>query len=55
MNTGIFIGIAVVFLVFAWSFICVYVGFAMCISDVEDRLSGRLPIDEFWRKRGMKP
>lgn len=58
MITGIVIGVvmtAVIALIAVASFLLGgLLGVSWIADDAEKRLKGKAPIDEFWRKRGMR-
>ncbi len=44
----------VVFFLLLFSFVFFAVGYAVASDDAKDRLTGAKPVDDWWRKRGMK-
>jgi hypothetical protein len=46
------LGVAAVLIV--WSFAMFCLGHYACTIDAEARLKGKRPIDDFWRRHGMR-
>lgn len=37
-----------------WTLLVFIVGFYVCSWDAQRRLEGKVPVDDYWKKRGMK-
>ena len=46
------IGVATTFI--GWSAFMFWLGWRSCSWDVEMRLTGKRPVDHYWRARGMR-
>lgn len=52
--TMFLLGCLFMLIILALQFFGYILGWVVCSKDVENRLKGKWPVDDYWRKRGMK-